>query len=408
MNLKKELDNMNLSDLRFVCRELKVLCPKTKSGIIKKLLDPLKNRYKMNASMFFDNLLHNIDIGYIEKIKDLINNGLDVNEKYDGKLPLVVAVVSNKVDIVRLLIENGANVNIRSDVNLTPIMYTDNEEIAQLLIDNGANINARDDEGQTALMQTENLKVAQLLINNGANINETDNEHQTAIFINVRNNKTQMVRLLIDNGADIHIKDDNYETILSYAENTDIAQLLIDNGVASKSVLGRALYFNSKYGNIDMVNLLLNNGATISVEYIDGNIKIPVFIVIRDHIRDIESLLALKYSRNPKKRREQVQSNKKFKQKMIVLKEIEKILKNHYLNLLLDEWEEEYEIENLRLILLRMKHIIKEYGSVETFRDKFKLLIKNRKDSLKLSDEYNWNREIAKLVGEILQLSKNY
>ena len=178
--------------------------------------------------------------------------------------------------------------------------------------------------------------------------------------------------------------------------------------VASKSVLGRALYFNSKYGNIDMINLLLNNGATISVEYIDGNIKIPVFIVIRDHIRDIESLLALKYSRNPKKRREQIQSNKKFKQKMIVLKEIEKILKNHYLNLLLDEWEEEYEIENLRLILLRMKHIIKEYGSVETFRDKFKLLIKNRKDSLKLSDEYNWNREIAKLVGEILQLSKNY
>ena len=49
-----------------------------------------------------------------------------------------------------------------------------------------------------------------------------------------------------------------------------------------------------------------------------------------------------------------------------------------------------------------------EYGSVETFRDKFKLLIKNRRDSLKLSDEYNWNREIAKLVGEILQLSKNY
>ncbi len=38
MNLKKELDNMNFSDLRFVCRELGVSCPKSKSGIIKKLL----------------------------------------------------------------------------------------------------------------------------------------------------------------------------------------------------------------------------------------------------------------------------------------------------------------------------------------------------------------------------------
>ena len=409
MNIRNELQKMSITDLKSVCRELGVLCPMSKNSIIKKLLDLLKRGYKMNMDSESENLIHNIDIGYLEKIQDLIDNGLDINKPYNDKLPLVVAIALNKVDIVRLLIDKGADVNIRSDDNLTPIMYTDNKKIAELLIENGANVNARDDEGQTALMQTENLKVAQLLIDNGVDVNEIDNEHQTAIFINVRNDKTQMVRLLIDNGADIRIRDENDETILSYAENPDIAQLLIDNGadVNETNRSGKtALYFNSKYANIDMVNLLLSNGATISVEYIDGNIKIPVFIVIKKHIRDIESLLKIKLSRNPKKRRKQIQSNKKFKQKMIVLKEIEKILKNHYLNLLLDQFKQSGKIKELELILLRIKNFVKEYGSVNTFRNKFKLLIKSRKDSLKLSDEYNWNRKIARLVGEILRLSK--
>ena len=185
MNIRNELQKMSISDLKSVCRELGVLCPTSKNSIIKKLLDPLKRGYKMNMDSESENLIHNIDIGYLEKIQDLIDNGLDINKPYNDKLPLVVAVVLNKVDIVRLLIDKGADVNIRSDDNLTPIMYTDNKKIAELLIDNGADVNARDDEGQTALMQTENLKVAQLLIDNGANINEIDNEHQTAIFINV-------------------------------------------------------------------------------------------------------------------------------------------------------------------------------------------------------------------------------
>ena len=48
MNVKKELEKMNLSDLRFICKELGISCPKSKSGIIKRLLDPLTKKYKMN------------------------------------------------------------------------------------------------------------------------------------------------------------------------------------------------------------------------------------------------------------------------------------------------------------------------------------------------------------------------
>ena len=48
MNLKAELQKMSISDLRGVCRELGVSCPKSKNSIIKQLLDPLKKKYKKN------------------------------------------------------------------------------------------------------------------------------------------------------------------------------------------------------------------------------------------------------------------------------------------------------------------------------------------------------------------------
>ena len=45
MNIKSELQKMSISDLRSICRELGVSCPNSKSGIIKRLLFPLKKKY---------------------------------------------------------------------------------------------------------------------------------------------------------------------------------------------------------------------------------------------------------------------------------------------------------------------------------------------------------------------------
>ena len=49
MNLKRELQKMNKSDLRFICRELGISCPKNTNNIIKRLLNPLSNKYKMKS-----------------------------------------------------------------------------------------------------------------------------------------------------------------------------------------------------------------------------------------------------------------------------------------------------------------------------------------------------------------------
>ena len=56
MNLKSELQMMTITDLRAVCRELGVSCPTTKSGIIKRLLLPLKKGYRMEHVIKIEDL----------------------------------------------------------------------------------------------------------------------------------------------------------------------------------------------------------------------------------------------------------------------------------------------------------------------------------------------------------------
>ena len=48
MNLKSELQKMNTTDLKSICRELGIKYPSSRSDIIKRLLKPLKQTYNLN------------------------------------------------------------------------------------------------------------------------------------------------------------------------------------------------------------------------------------------------------------------------------------------------------------------------------------------------------------------------
>ncbi len=70
-----------------------------------------------------------------------------------GSTPLMYAVLYADADAVRLLLENGADPNIRNEAGATALMWAvDDLEKTRLLVNNGADVNARSADGRTPLL----------------------------------------------------------------------------------------------------------------------------------------------------------------------------------------------------------------------------------------------------------------
>ena len=102
-------------------------------------------------------LIDAVQAGNITKVKSYIEKGVDINTRGGLYLwpPLHYAVHNNNIEMSKLLIDNGANVNVKNMDKVTALMWAadiGNTEIAQLLLENGADIDAINFKGHTALI----------------------------------------------------------------------------------------------------------------------------------------------------------------------------------------------------------------------------------------------------------------
>jgi len=151
----------------------------------------------------------------IDLVRELLDNGADPNtQNSSSETALMRAIKSEHIDIVRLLLENYADPNIRDHYGYTALMrastirpsfstsgYT---EITKLLLNHGADPNIRDGiSGFTALMNAVEwghlevgTEVVELLLNRGANPFIRNFFGQTALSLAERSGYTEIVELL--------------------------------------------------------------------------------------------------------------------------------------------------------------------------------------------------------------------
>ena len=115
--------------------------------------------------------------GQLEAAECLIRFGADVNQtaRNDFRVtPLHSAAAANDFKMAELLVEHGAEVNIRQRAGVTPLhsaAHNGNIDLTRLLLDNDADTNARLDSGETPLclaLSDEHQQVAELLRQYGA------------------------------------------------------------------------------------------------------------------------------------------------------------------------------------------------------------------------------------------------
>ena len=90
----------------------------------------------------------------LEEAQELVRNGADVNEVDNYSSCLFNGLKRRDIGIIKFLIENKADLNIKDRYGCTALHYCAGyhlTDIAEMLINGGANINALNDNGSTIL-----------------------------------------------------------------------------------------------------------------------------------------------------------------------------------------------------------------------------------------------------------------
>jgi len=282
--------------------------------------------------------------GNAEIITMLINHGADVHEVLvfrNKELPLLFALKFKNPQAVKVLLDNGANVDWLSSWNegKSEDVYSNNslkyavadsdlaclkelldhdadmtinengllgfhlavrlgeESMVKEFLDHHVDIEMKDDDDKTALhyaVGNGQYNIAKLLLNNGADKNAVDNHGVTPILL-AAGKDLAMLQLLLDHKANIQAVDKNYNTVLHYATKSGrskVVQKLIEEHPEMLNVKNKEektpLHFAAENNDIDMVTTLLKSGADATLQ--DKFDKKPLDYVLEEYPELIDLL----------------------------------------------------------------------------------------------------------------------
>jgi ankyrin repeat protein len=196
---------------------------------------------------------------YLEIIDILLQAGADVNKPgVNGDTPLFISIYDGQLDGTKKLLEAGADLDVKTNDNWTPfhaaadniekinfllerakdpeldakaedeqsvIYYAaswGNWDVVKVLLEHGADPNLFNAKGCTplaaALTNKHEIVFRNLLEHcNGLDLNHQDNEGLTSLHIAIITNQVDMVPILIDKGADLSVKTINGYSCLTIA-----------------------------------------------------------------------------------------------------------------------------------------------------------------------------------------------
>lgn len=155
----------------------------------------------------------------------------DERSLYSGSEPIHLAAENGKLEAIKWLVGQGADINAKGSFGCTPVhfavgMYRGAESKAHYTVklamikwlkERGADINAKDDSGCTPMyyaIKSGQLEIAEWLKDNGADIKATDSDGGTLMHTAAEYSKVKTMEWLKQEGLDINAKNNKGKTPL--------------------------------------------------------------------------------------------------------------------------------------------------------------------------------------------------
>ncbi|KAJ7855163.1 ankyrin repeat-containing domain protein [Mycena olivaceomarginata] len=207
------------------------------------------------------------ELGYTEAVCFLLQNGADPNMDDNGYTALRLVSTCGRLDVVHILLQSGANVNVAA---LESARIHNHWDIVQVLLQKSSIsvVGEWISDGLAIAVQGSRLKMVQILLKAWTNLGGAQFRHHLMVTASKRG-QLNIVRLLLEHGADVNTATKNYNALCaaSFHGHVEVIQVLLEKGAEVNAMsrrYGSPLQAASVQGHIGICQLLIEHGIEVN------------------------------------------------------------------------------------------------------------------------------------------------
>ncbi|XP_041042130.1 death-associated protein kinase 1 isoform X3 [Carcharodon carcharias] len=236
-------------------------------------------------------IIHAINDDNVPGLQHLLGSlaNYDINQaNKHGTPPLMIAAGCGNVQILNLLIQKGAKIDVQDKSGSNALYWAarhGHTEMLKFLLQKECPLNVQDKSGETALhvaARYGNVEVVQYLCNVGVNPNLQDRDQETPLHCAAWHGYYAVAKALCEANCSVHVKNKEGETPLLTAAArgyVDIVECLIEHNADVDEIDTdghTALHLAVRRCQIEVVKYLLSQGCFIDVQDLHGNSALHV------------------------------------------------------------------------------------------------------------------------------------
>jgi ankyrin repeat protein len=224
------------------------------------------------------------DRGHVQVVRALLEDGADITAKNEDKLtPLHRASRSGQEAVVRILLEQGADAAAWDKNRMTPLHWASSRghvEATRILLGRSKDAAAQDKNGWTSLHWAAfegRVAIVHILLEHGVDATIMDKAGRTPLHHSSSEGHLEVTRILFERVLDATARDNNQRTILHRASiggHAKIVRFLLSHDVDAtiRDKKRRIpLHYASKAGYIEVSRILLEYGGGAMVKDYRGH-----------------------------------------------------------------------------------------------------------------------------------------